>query len=205
MNKKILLGSILSVVILILVSFTSVVGYRSVAFDVKASPLFNIRTNMAIDEESVELRCAYVGKGDTFQLPKRNSKIVLVQKFVERISDMDDRSFNDFSNFICRRMQLDENLNTEHILQIKYTLNILRKKPDVLTKYYNERIIEEQPLDITSGEIWCKIFDRLFEMFVSLVLLLALIKLCIQSWFAGTGTDCVATFMCPPTNDWPCS
>jgi len=50
MNKKILLGSILSVAILILVSFTSVLGYNSVDSDVKASPLFNIRSSRAIDE-----------------------------------------------------------------------------------------------------------------------------------------------------------
>ena len=42
MNNKILIGSIASVVILILVSFTSVVGYNSVESDVKVSPLFNI-------------------------------------------------------------------------------------------------------------------------------------------------------------------
>jgi len=43
MQKKILIGSIASVIILILVSFTSVVGYNSVESDVKDSPLFNIR------------------------------------------------------------------------------------------------------------------------------------------------------------------
>ena len=57
MNKKILIGSIIAVTILIGVSFTSVVGYRSVASDVKASPLFNIRTSRAIDEEEKGLRC----------------------------------------------------------------------------------------------------------------------------------------------------
>jgi hypothetical protein len=42
MNKKILIDSIIAVEILVLVSFTSVVGYISVESDVKISPLFNI-------------------------------------------------------------------------------------------------------------------------------------------------------------------
>ena len=42
MNNKILSGSIIAVTVLIGVSFTSVVGYRSVASDVKVSPLFNM-------------------------------------------------------------------------------------------------------------------------------------------------------------------
>jgi len=74
MNKKILIGSIIAVTVLIGVSFTSVVGHRSVASDVKASPLFNIRSSRAIDEESEELSCAYVGKGNNINLllPIRN-------------------------------------------------------------------------------------------------------------------------------------
>ena len=68
MNKKILIGSILSVAILILVSFTSVVGYNSVDSDMKPSPLFNIRTSRAIDKESQDLSCEYVGKGEEINL-----------------------------------------------------------------------------------------------------------------------------------------
>ena len=64
MNKKILLGSIIAAVILVLVSFTSVVGYSSVkSTSGKASPLFSIRTSRAIDEETKDFTCDYVGKG----------------------------------------------------------------------------------------------------------------------------------------------
>ena len=51
-NKKILLGSIIAVAVLIGVSFTSVVGYSSVKSNSAInSPLFNVRTNRAIDKE----------------------------------------------------------------------------------------------------------------------------------------------------------
>ena len=53
MDKKILIGSIIAVAILVLVSFTGVVGYqttKSSTIDV-ASPLFTVRSSRAIDKE----------------------------------------------------------------------------------------------------------------------------------------------------------
>jgi len=94
MNKNILIGSIIAICILIGVSFTSVVGYRRVDTDVIVSPLFNIRSSRAIDEENKELSCEYVGKGDGINLliPNRDDNTVLFQKFIERINTMDDKS-----------------------------------------------------------------------------------------------------------------
>ncbi len=101
MNSKILLGSIISVVILILVSFTSVVGYGSVESNVKESPLFNIRSNRAIDKESKDLSCDYLGKGvvTNINIPSRDNGTILTQKVFELISKMDDREFNEFIDF----------------------------------------------------------------------------------------------------------
>ena len=57
MNKKILIGSIIAVVILVLVSFTGVVGYQTTKSSTisKASPLFSVRSKRAIYEESEAL------------------------------------------------------------------------------------------------------------------------------------------------------
>jgi len=54
MNKKILIGSIIADVILVMVSFTGVVGYQTTKSStiVKASPLFTVRSCRAIDEDS---------------------------------------------------------------------------------------------------------------------------------------------------------
>ena len=94
MNKKILISSIMAVAVLIGVSFTSVVGYRSVTSDVNVSPLFNIRTNRAIDEEGEDLRCEYVGKGEEINILilKIDDKIALFQKVMDKISKMDDET-----------------------------------------------------------------------------------------------------------------
>jgi hypothetical protein len=96
MNNKILIGSIIAIAVLIGVSFTSVVGYKSVTSDVKASPLFNIRCSRAIDEKSGDLSCEYVGKGEEIEIPipMRDSRIVFLKKFIDRVSKMDDKELN---------------------------------------------------------------------------------------------------------------
>ena len=78
MNKKILIGCIIAVVILILVSFTGVVGYQTTkSSDVaRTSPLFSIRSTRAIDKESKDLTCDYVGKGveNSLSIPREIMK-----------------------------------------------------------------------------------------------------------------------------------
>ena len=91
MKKKILIGSIIAICILIGVSFTSVVGYNSGASDVKASPLFNIRSNRAIQNDSSDFTCEYVGKGEDINLPipDRDGNGDLFQKIINVISKME--------------------------------------------------------------------------------------------------------------------
>ena len=104
MNNKILLGSIIAVVILVLVSFTGVVGYQTTKSSTiaKASPLFSVRSKRAIDEESRDLTCDYVGKGEEniISIPKRDERTILIQKVIELISKMDDKEFNEFIAFL---------------------------------------------------------------------------------------------------------
>jgi len=98
MNKKILIGSIIAGATLIGVSFTSVVGYISVASGVKISPLFNIRSSRAIDEASEDLCCEYVGKGEEINipLPKLDYRKELLHMFIEKIIRMDEKAFDKF-------------------------------------------------------------------------------------------------------------
>jgi len=98
MNKKILIGSIIAVAILILVSFTGVVGYQTTKSSTiaKASPLFAVRSSRAIDEESKDLTCDYVGKGEDagIPIPKRSTTNALIGKIFQRISKMDENEIN---------------------------------------------------------------------------------------------------------------
>ena len=102
MKKKILIGSIIAVVILVLVSFSSVVGFQSVKSDSKiASPLFGVRTKRANNRDENQITNNYIGKGRMINLllPKRNNKAELVDNFVEYIKMMDDEAFNRFVKF----------------------------------------------------------------------------------------------------------
>ncbi|UCF13146.1 MAG: hypothetical protein JSW06_02535 [Thermoplasmatales archaeon] len=88
MNKKILIGSIIAIAILVLVSFTGVIGYRSIDSDVKVSPLFNIRSSKAIRKESKDIVCDYVGKGAgcILSIPKRNETTSMIFKLLNKIT-----------------------------------------------------------------------------------------------------------------------
>ena len=134
MNKKILIGSIIAVAILILVSFTGVVGYQSTKSSTiaKASPLFTVRSSRAIDEESKDFVCDYVGKGEesVLSIPKRDSEKVLIQKFADSISKMDDTTFKRYLNLLINKIQekneyedINEVINTiQQIRNIRQTI-----------------------------------------------------------------------------------
>jgi len=108
MNKKILICSIIAVVILILVSFTGVVGYQTTKSSTiaRASPLFTVRSSRAIDEDSKDFTCDYVGKGEEAELhiPMRNNRLVLLDKINDRISKMDVEEFNHFKKLIIDKL-----------------------------------------------------------------------------------------------------
>ncbi len=126
MDRKILVGSIIAVAILVLVSFTSVVGYQSVESNMSNSPLFNIRTSRAIGEESKILTSNYFGRGYTLPFPKRDDKAVMFQKVVDAIRKMDDETFQKFIATFINHAQMDERFNGINPYEIKETVNLIR-------------------------------------------------------------------------------
>jgi|WetSurMetagenome_2_1015567.scaffolds.fasta_scaffold341656_1 hypothetical protein len=117
MNTKILIGSIGVVAILILVSFTNVVGIQSTTSDsISNSPLFNIRTQKAINQGSkTVLTSNYLGKGlNAIQFPLRDNRTALIEKIIEIIEKMDDKEFNRFQSLILSRFYEEKkNLNID--------------------------------------------------------------------------------------------
>ncbi|UCF12879.1 MAG: hypothetical protein JSW06_01145 [Thermoplasmatales archaeon] len=128
MKKKILIGSIVPVVILVLVLFTGVVGYQTSKSSTiaKASPLFKIRTNRAVDRENKVLNCRYVGKGNLLPFPKRDDKTVLVQKVIDRIRLVDDKTYEKFIANIINHARKDNKFNGINPKRIKEALYLLR-------------------------------------------------------------------------------
>jgi len=120
MNKNILIGSsLVAVAILVLVSFTGVVGYQTTKSSTiaKASPLFAVRSSRAIDEESKDLTCDYVGKGNTFLIPRRDGKTSIINKLIGIIKNMDDSTYNRFVRRVSTRCNVD-NKDVNEILQL---------------------------------------------------------------------------------------
>ncbi len=136
MINKILIGSVIAVAILIGVSFTYVVGYNRVTSDVKASPLFTVRSSRAIDEDSKDIACDYVGKGRgvTIYLPTRPVKAELIDRFFIIFNRMDDESFGMFVDLIIRALHQKYDSQEYSEDKIVHTLFQMRGNPDY--KYY---------------------------------------------------------------------
>ncbi len=131
MDRKILVGSIIAVAILVLVSFTSVVGYSSVKSTTgKESPLFNIRTNRAIGKEDQVLTSNHVGKGNTLPFPKRDDKEILTQKAVDIIRMIDDKTFDKFIASIIASAQKDKRFNDVSPDEIREALYQVRNSDE---------------------------------------------------------------------------
>lgn len=121
MEKRILVGSIIAVVILVLMSFTSVVGYSSVkSSSAINSPLFNIRTRRAIDKESKDLTCDYVGKDKDIMIsfPTSNSRNALLQKALDIISRMDDKGINRLTELVNRQLHNDNAMKDVNVYEM---------------------------------------------------------------------------------------
>ena len=104
-NKILTIGSILAVAILLGVSFTSVVGYsnnRSISLSV--SPLYNIRTNRAIENGEDITTCDYLGKekGLTIPISELNNLGELKQQVLEIINGMSEKEINALRKSIIR-------------------------------------------------------------------------------------------------------
>lgn len=121
MNKHIILVYIIVVALLISVVFTSVVGYRSEEPNMNASPLFSIRTQRAIEEESKDVICDYFGNGKLpmIPIPTRKNKTISIQNIINRIKSFDDRNFNLFVDFILSHL-CENNMDNKEIISKIY-------------------------------------------------------------------------------------
>ncbi|MBE3102501.1 MAG: hypothetical protein IMZ47_09585 [Firmicutes bacterium] len=130
MKTKILLGSIGAVAILILVSFTNVVGVQSTSSgSVNESPLFRIRTTRANSENSKDaLTSNYLGKGlNAIQFPLRDNRTALIQRFVDGIRTMDEPTFNRFVDFAVNQINHKNNLKVVNIEEFIKELRQMRE------------------------------------------------------------------------------
>jgi hypothetical protein len=134
MKKKILIGSIVAVVILVLVSFTGVVGYQTTTSSTiaRASPLFNIRTSRAIDEENKNtLKTNYIGKQNKVVIPFLiPTRATMIKTIIERIKEIDDSTFNQLLLYVIYESDTDFTESGKLPQEILWAIQIIREETD---------------------------------------------------------------------------
>ncbi|MCK5260827.1 MAG: hypothetical protein KAJ44_01445 [Thermoplasmatales archaeon] len=151
MRKDILICSIIAVVILVLVSFTGVVGYQTTKSSTiaKASPLFSVRSKRAIDKESKDLSCEYVGKGEDIKIPilKRNNITALIQKVKTIIGKIDDKSFYRCVQIAINQLNMNHKMKDEKITTLINQLKSNSNEYNLsdIHKINNDMILDGMP------------------------------------------------------------
>jgi hypothetical protein len=137
MNIKLLVGCLGAVAILILVSFTNVVGVPSTTSNpVNDSPLFSIRTNNANNENNKVITSGYLGKGiNAIPFPLRDNLTAQIQKFIDRIRTMDDNTFNRFVDYAINQIQHKDNLKAINVKELIKELRQLRESSEDINVY----------------------------------------------------------------------
>ena len=150
MRKRILLGSIIAVVVIIFVSFTSVVGFQSVNSDSKIeSPLFGVINNRG------EVSSNYLGKEKEINilLPVRNRRDLIISQFIEMITTMSDKEFEDFIQIIINKISTEKlNFNEELLVDelYKFRENNLENNGNII---YNIEGYNKHPFSTSSDWI----------------------------------------------------
>lgn len=200
MNKKILLGNIIAVVILVLVSFTGVVGYQTTKSSTiaKASPLFKIRTSRAIDDECEDLRCDYVGKDEEINilLPKRNETRELILKTFERISKMNNEELNELKYF----------LNDKKFAEFEQLVYQIKNNPEVSKEIMENFPPTQSPDGFCTIDGWTPFCYLIFFLIgipliivtTSIIILLLLPILILYGIVIYLNS--LETYWCPPTS-----
>ena len=202
MNKKILVaGSIIAAIIIVLASFTSVVGFNTAkSTSAKASPLFGIRTRRATNDDSQDsITSDYIGKGRevTIPLPTINDKTVLLQKFMERIVKMDDTTFNRFADSFISHLHRDNKFKDADVLRVIAELHQLRANPDLIKNYniegeeYNLQNSPADTINYPTNGCWVPgcwitiIFSALLQLALFVYIVICVLSVCFHCGTIG--------------------
>jgi hypothetical protein len=121
-EKKIIIGSIGATLLILLTSYTMVIGQQAINKTTENSPLFAIRIQKSINGDKKSVSSYYLGKGKDckISLINRDTKIELFQKIIEKISKMNDAQLTELAFLIYSNKIVKE--NTQQILRVLYQL-----------------------------------------------------------------------------------
>ena len=191
MDKKILVGSIIAVAVLIGVSFTSVVGFHSVkSTSAIHSPLFGIRIRRAIGQRQQDISTDYLGYGESINiyLTGRIRRAEQVQKAIDILRDMDDRAFSKMVAKITFQLKNQKQMTAKETSEMLKIFHHIRRNPNYIkdSRIYFKDINNQQQWTATCYEFETKcnwvngcIIRKIIE---AIWWLLDSIILCILGW-----------------------
>jgi hypothetical protein len=143
MNKYPLIGgSICAVVLLVLASLTNVVGFNSMkSTSVTDSPLFSVRTQRATNQQQNIITSQYLGEGkeNLLQFPSRDNKTEQMNRAIEYISKMDDKTFAWFTELCIQKVRQENNLKDISPNEIIQILQLLKINPEIIVQSLTNR------------------------------------------------------------------
>jgi hypothetical protein len=195
MKKKILIGSIIAVAIIVGVSLTSVVGYQSVESNFKESPLFNVRSGRAIEKESNDVTCDYVGKGKLTNFYVQEVDVKTKNILYNAFNGVSDTTFTRFANLIIYHLQNRDKQKDISSQDILHTLKKIKDNPKILRDY---NIIEfnEFPQFRTGDVFLCTIGGiwgpgcYIWEIIDTIITILLLLPVYFYTLFCNINLDC---------------
>ena len=110
MKKKIIICSIIAVLSLILISFTSVVGIITIEPSVKTSPLFKIRTSRAIGGgDQINPKSNFFGKEEKARIPLSfQTRANFNQNLIQKIKEIDEKIFDKLLTYVIQDIRNSE-------------------------------------------------------------------------------------------------
>lgn len=177
-NEWFVKSLVLGVVLLFIVSFFNVVGYQSMKSSVvNISPLFQTRTQRAINQQQNIITYNYLGKGKEtlWQFPMRDNTTEQLKKAIDTISKMDDKTFEKFTELCVQRIRLDDNFKDMNPNEIVQMLRKVRMQPELIITMVISRGNEK--LDPTNFNCYTILFvpPRCYIFFAIIIILVTLI------------------------------
>lgn len=148
MAKKLLFGGIITIIVIIGLSFTSVVGYNSVKSDVKLSPLFNQRFRMTIDGDFTRFNSNYLGKDEDVELsiPKRDNAVTIYLRVIDEISNMGDAELKVLKENLFKEIRKQFRFTDEGLNHLSESLDFIKENPDVAKAIYSNAPSDDDTL-----------------------------------------------------------
>ena len=201
-KKRVTIGcSIIAIVLLILGSLTNVVGYQSVKSTINDSPLFNVRTQRATNQQQNSITSQFLGmsNGNLLRFPSRDNRTEQLKKTIDIISKMGDKTFAHFTELCIRKARQDNILQDISDYQIVQALLLLKTNPKAILSNFinkdNHPVTSSEWFSLCQQIFWfdCIAGNILFLIFATVFFVCFIIALLISG---PTSFTCISGCMC---------